>query len=48
VVAPPKVHKAAVELRLCTVAGTLEERVVPRRDPGYKRAKKLVWGDGLE
>lgn len=43
IIATPHVHKAAVELRLCTAAG-LQEACVPRRDPRYRQAQDLTWG----
>jgi len=46
IVSQPRVHKAAVDLTLCTPDG-LEQRTIPRRDAGYKAAKKLGWGDSL-
>ena len=47
VLAPPQVSKVAVRLKLCGPDG-LTDRVIPARDrPGYKRAKKLLWGDLL-
>lgn len=46
IVASPRAHKAAVELSLCTAAG-LVERSIPRRQPAYKWARKLDWGDAF-
>ena len=43
-IATPRVHKAAVELRLCAPGG-LMEAIIPRRDQRYRAAKDLAWGD---
>lgn len=45
VIAPPRVGKAEVKLRVCEANG-LAERCISRRDKlDYKAAKKLRWGD---
>ncbi len=45
VIAPPRVGKAEVMLRVCEATG-LAERCIPRQDKlDYKAAKKLRWGD---
>lgn len=36
-----------ITLQLCTPIG-LQERVVTKRDPGWRAARSLDWGDGLE
>jgi ribosomal protein RSM22 (predicted rRNA methylase) len=47
VLAPPRMTKAGIGLKLCTSAG-LEHRNVARRDgPAYKLARKLDWGSGF-
>lgn len=47
VIRPPVVRKFEVVLPLCGTAG-LERRAVARRDPGFKAARKLDWGEGLD
>lgn len=48
VVEPPRAHKAAVDLRVCTSRGAIERTSVPRREKAaYKAARKLAWGDGV-
>ena len=47
VVRQPVVRKFEVELPLCGTTG-LEQRAVARRDPAFKVARKLDWGDGLD
>ncbi|MDA3963602.1 MAG: methyltransferase type 11 [Planctomycetota bacterium] len=48
IVATPRVHKGAVDLRLCSSEG-LEDRAIARRSgDAYKRAKKANWGDAWE
>lgn len=42
-----RAHKAAVQLRLCTAEG-LVEQTIPRRDPRYRTARKCGWGDWWE
>lgn len=46
VLAPPRVAKSGVALKLCLPDGTGAERMVPARSgSAFKRAKKLRWGD---
>jgi ribosomal protein RSM22 (predicted rRNA methylase) len=46
VIAPPRVGKGDVTLRVCDVPGRLTERRISRHDKlDYKAAKKLGWGD---
>lgn len=47
VIRPSVVRKFEVALPLCGTEG-LEQRAVARRDPGFKAARKLDWGDGLD
>ncbi len=45
ILAPPQMGKACVELKICTQNG-LENRFITSRDkPGFKKARKLNWGD---
>lgn len=44
VLAPPFHSKFDVRLKLCTPSG-IEQRSVSKRDPAFKAAKKLDWGD---
>lgn len=47
VLAPPRVGKPGIELKLCTATG-LEQRFVARRDkPAHAVARRLDWGDAL-
>lgn len=48
ILARPKAAKPGIDLKLCTEAGALEPRHVPRRDkPAHARARRLDWGDAL-
>jgi ribosomal protein RSM22 (predicted rRNA methylase) len=45
VLAPPRVGKPGIELKLCTPKG-LEQRFLAKRDkPAHAAARKLGWGD---
>ena len=44
----PRVGKAAIEAKLCTVAGVVET-AVPRRDKAaYAQARRWRWGDAVD
>lgn len=46
VLAPPRVSKAGVGLKLCKPSGQVEEELVASRDRAeFKAARKLQWGD---
>jgi ribosomal protein RSM22 (predicted rRNA methylase) len=45
VLAPVHHSKFDVQIKLCNPTGELTYRSVPKRDPAYKAAKKLDWGD---
>lgn len=46
VLAPPKMSSGRIELKLCLADGTVEEKLVTKRDgEGYRRARRLDWGD---
>ncbi|THD56591.1 small ribosomal subunit Rsm22 family protein [Phenylobacterium sp.] len=48
VLAPPRVTKPGIALKLCGGDGQIEQRLVPRRDkPAYAVARRLDWGDTL-
>jgi ribosomal protein RSM22 (predicted rRNA methylase) len=48
ILAPPAMNKAGIEFKLCTEYG-LEQRQIPIRDKlGYKKVRKLGWGDVIE
>lgn len=48
VLAPPRHAKPAIMLKLCAPDGSLEERIVPKRDrPAFAAARRLGWGDAL-
>jgi ribosomal protein RSM22 (predicted rRNA methylase) len=48
ILAPPRVGKPGIALKLCTPEGAVEARVVPKRDkPAYATARRLGWGDTL-
>jgi ribosomal protein RSM22 (predicted rRNA methylase) len=48
ILARPKLGKPGIELKLCTEAGTLERRFIPRRDKAaHAVARRLDWGDAL-
>ncbi len=40
----PEVRQGLIRLRLCTGQG-VQERVVTRRDPRWRQARKVSWGD---
>ncbi|WP_309082569.1 small ribosomal subunit Rsm22 family protein [Chelativorans sp.] len=49
VLAPPKAASGMVRLKLCRTDGSVEERLVTRREgAAFKAAKRLEWGDLLE
>lgn len=49
VLAPPRTAKPGIDLKLCTPAGALENRFVPKRDKAaYALARRLDWGDLVE
>jgi ribosomal protein RSM22 (predicted rRNA methylase) len=48
VLAPPRVGKPGIALKLCGPDGQVEPRLVAKRDkPGYAAARRLGWGDVL-
>ncbi|RCS25908.1 methyltransferase type 11 [Phyllobacterium salinisoli] len=48
VLAPPRASSGKVELKLCRADGTVEERVVTKRDgEAYRKARRLDWGDAV-
>jgi ribosomal protein RSM22 (predicted rRNA methylase) len=48
VLAPPRVGKPGIALKLCGPEGRVESRVVAKRDkPSYALARRLSWGDTL-
>lgn len=48
VLARPRSGKPGIDLKLCTEAGAVEQRFVPRRDkPAHAKARRLDWGDAL-
>ncbi|HEY0437918.1 MAG TPA: small ribosomal subunit Rsm22 family protein [Phenylobacterium sp.] len=48
VLARPRTGKPGIELKLCAPDGTLEPRLIGKRDkPGYAAARRLDWGDAL-
>jgi ribosomal protein RSM22 (predicted rRNA methylase) len=48
VLAPPRVGKPGIDLKLCTPEG-VEARFVPRRDKaGYAVARRLGWGEAVD
>jgi ribosomal protein RSM22 (predicted rRNA methylase) len=48
ILARPKLGKPGIELKLCTEAGTLERRFIPRRDKAaHAVARRWDWGDAL-
>ncbi|WP_420962562.1 small ribosomal subunit Rsm22 family protein [Brucella sp. IR073] len=48
VLAPPKASSGKVALKLCLPDGTVEERVVTKRDGEiYRRARRVDWGDAV-
>lgn len=47
ILAPPRIDKSAVGLKLCTVNG-VKETAVPRHDKnGYRDARRRRWGDAV-
>lgn len=48
VLSVPHRRSGLVQLKLCTAAGTLEQRTLSKRDgERFKQARKLEWGDAL-
>jgi ribosomal protein RSM22 (predicted rRNA methylase) len=48
VLAPPRVGKPGIALKLCGIDGQVEHRLVPKRDkPAHALARRLAWGDAL-
>ena len=48
VLAPPRVGKPGIALKLCGVDGAVEQRLISKRDkPAYPAARRLGWGDVL-
>jgi ribosomal protein RSM22 (predicted rRNA methylase) len=48
ILAPPQAGKAAIRFKVCTPAGTIEQRAVARRDAvAFRDARKRGWGDNL-
>lgn len=47
ILAPPKPGKAWIDLKLCQPDGQCAQARVAKRDPAYKAAKRLDWGDRL-
>jgi ribosomal protein RSM22 (predicted rRNA methylase) len=48
VLVPPKASSGKVALKLCLSDGTVEERVVTKRDGEiYRRARRVDWGDAV-
>jgi ribosomal protein RSM22 (predicted rRNA methylase) len=45
VIAPPRIGKGDVRLRVCDTPGLAERRISRRDKLDYKAAKKLGWGD---
>ncbi|UIJ70892.1 small ribosomal subunit Rsm22 family protein [Aurantimonas sp. HBX-1] len=49
VLAPPRGGSGKVQLKLCTAAGTLQERLVTKREGDtFRSARRLEWGDAWE
>jgi ribosomal protein RSM22 (predicted rRNA methylase) len=49
VLTPPRAGSGMVRLKLCSSGGSVEERLVTRREgAAFKAAKRLEWGDFLE
>lgn len=48
IVAPVKLSKPGIGLRLCDTTGLRNELIASRDKPTYKRAKKKTWGDVWE
>jgi ribosomal protein RSM22 (predicted rRNA methylase) len=48
VLAPPRVGKPGIALKLCGVDGEVQQRLIAKRDkPAYALARRLAWGDTL-
>ena len=48
VLAPPRVGKPGISLKLCGVDGEVERRLVPKRaKPAFALARRLGWGETL-
>lgn len=48
ILAPPRMAKPAITLKLCTPQGAVEMRDVPKRDkPAFAVARRLGWGDTI-
>ncbi|HEX5262716.1 MAG TPA: small ribosomal subunit Rsm22 family protein [Phenylobacterium sp.] len=48
ILAPPRVGKPGIALKLCGLDGQVEARVIAKRDkPAYAAARRLSWGDVL-
>jgi ribosomal protein RSM22 (predicted rRNA methylase) len=48
VLAPPRVSKPGIALKLCGMDGRVESRLISKRDkPAYALARRLGWGDIL-
>jgi ribosomal protein RSM22 (predicted rRNA methylase) len=48
IIAPPRVGRGHVRVKLCLAPGGAEERVVSRREGGaYKQARRAGWGEAL-
>ncbi|MBB4003944.1 small ribosomal subunit Rsm22 family protein [Aurantimonas endophytica] len=49
VLAPPRSGSGKVQLKLCTAGGTLQERLVTKREgETFRSARRLEWGDAWE
>jgi ribosomal protein RSM22 (predicted rRNA methylase) len=46
VIGRPRYGKNIVRLPLCATAGIVQ-RLVPRSDPSYRKARKMTWGDAV-
>lgn len=48
VLAPPRVSKAGISMKLCTDAGVIAEETVAKRDAeAFRRVRRAWWGDAL-
>jgi ribosomal protein RSM22 (predicted rRNA methylase) len=48
ILAPPRVGKPGTALKLCSLDGRVEARLIAKRDkPAYAAARRLGWGDVL-
>lgn len=46
ILAPPRIGKPGIALKLCGLDGQVEHRLIPKRDkPAYALARRLGWGD---